>query len=191
MRLLACLALPVTLMAADPGSDGVQIDRFNNMLVVSAPADQSGPPASMLSQRMTVDFQDTSIADVAELLRKTTSFNIVVSPELLARGASVTLTAKDMELGNLLNWIKTVSGVHYGWLNHALYFADKPLAGPVRMKVYDVSDLVMSIPNFPGPDMDIPAAGGTGARLISPVADPQPNMTTDELVELLQKHIQK
>jgi len=191
MRLLACLTLPLTLMAADPGDDQVHIDRFNNMLVVSAPAEQSGPPASMLSQRMTVDFQDTSIADVAELLRKTTSFNIVVSPELLARGASVTLTAKDMELGNLLNWISTVSGVHYGWLNHALYFADKPLTGPVRMKVYDVSDLVMSIPNFPGPDMDIPAAGGQGARLIAPVADPQPNMTTDELIELLQKHIQK
>lgn len=194
MRLFACLSLPLTLFAADPAADGVQIDRFNNLLVVTAPAEQSGPPASILSQRMTVDFQDTSIADVAELLRRTTALNVVVAPELLARNASVTLTAKDMELGNLLNWISTVSGVHHGWLNHALYFADKQLDGPKRMRVYDVSDLVMNIPNFPGPELDIPQTSGGGAAngafLSAPQQDAQPNMTTDELVELLQKHVQ-
>lgn len=188
MRLAAlCLSLPLTLAVAADGD--VRFDRYRNMLVVTAPAEQAGPPASILSQRMTVDFQDTDIADVAELLRSTTGLNVVVSPELLSRGTTVTLTAKDMALGNLLGWISTVSGVHHGWLNHALYFADKPLAGPTRMRVYDVSDLVMSVPNFPGPDLSIPEAGGTGARIIAPAADPEPAMTTDELVELLEKHV--
>lgn len=188
MRLFACLTLPLAVAcAADTGS--VQIDRFNNLLVVTAPAEQSRPPAAVLTQRMTVDFQDTSISDVAELLRRTTSLNIVVAPDLIARNASVTLTAKDMELGNLLNWISTVGGIHHGWLNHALYFSDQPIQGPVTRRVYDVSDLVMAVPNFPGPEMQIPDSSGNGVKILAPVADPEPTITTDELVDLLRKQI--
>jgi hypothetical protein len=191
MRLSAtCLLLSIALTAAADAAENVTIARYNNTLVVTAPAEQAGPPAAILAQRLTVDFQDTSIADVAELLRSATALNVVVAPELLARNATVTLNAKDMELGNLLNWISTVGGVHYGWLNHALYFADKALEGPTRTRVYDVSDLVMSVPNFPGPDLTIPQGDGGGAHIIAPLAEPEPAMTTDELVDLLEKHIQ-
>lgn len=188
MRLLVACLITAVLGVAEAA---VHIDRYNNLLVVSAPAEQSGPPAAILSRRLTVDFQDIGIADVAELLRQTTGLNVVVAPELLVRNASVTLAAKDMELGHLLKWITTVGGVHHGWLNRALYFADKPLAGQMRMRVYDVSDLVLAVPHFPGPELSIPQADGRGTALVfPPLTEPQPTMTTDELVDLLQKHVQ-
>jgi len=78
MRLLAaCLAAPLALAAAD--SD-MRITAYCTSLVVTAPADQEVPPAGILSQHMTVTFQDTSIADVAEFLRRATALNVVVAP---------------------------------------------------------------------------------------------------------------
>jgi len=191
MRLLAaCLVVaPLALIAAD-GENGVKITHYNITLVVTSPADQAGPPASILSQLLTVDFKDTPISDIADFLRKSTALNVVVAPELVARNACVTLSAKNMELGNLLKWIKTTGGIRYGWANHALYFSDKPIEGRSVTKLYDVTDLVLPITDFAGPELAFNGGGAaSGGWVLMTPQEPaaQNTATIESLVELLEK----
>lgn len=184
--LLACAA---GLTAA--GSDEVSIATYRNTLVVTAPAgsDSAALDASLI-QRVTVDFQDATIAEVAEFVRRTSSLNVVVAPELLAQGAPITIKAQDMELGNLLKWVDRVGGLHHGWLHGALYFGAQPIRGEPRTMVLDVSDLVLPVRHFPGPDLSIPQNGNRNGVAIMPITEPeQPVPTVDELAQLIERQV--
>lgn len=181
----AFLALPLAAMAAEPLH---RIARYDNLLVVSAPAPSAGLRAGLLRQRLSVAFQDTPMAEVADLLREATGLDVVVAPGVLARGAPLTLTARDMELGNLLDWIRTLGRVHVGWTDGALYIADEAPRAAQVTRVYDVSDLTMTIRDFPGPDLAIPT-DRAGAALIPALPEERSAPTADDLVELIERVI--
>ena len=188
-RLAAALLLlaPLALTAAEPAGHTIAV--YNNLLLVTAPAPAKQLPAGLLRQRLTVDFQDTPMNEVADLLRGATGLNVVVAPGVLASGQSLTLAAKDMELGHLLKWVRTIAKVDVGWVDGALYLSDVALRAPQATRVYDVSDLTMTIADFPGPDLSIPASGGQGAVLVPALPDERAAPTAEDLVALIEKVI--
>ncbi len=188
MRLL----IPILACVAAAWAAEVSIGQWNSMLVVSAPdgADISRL-GGRLDQRVTLDARDQPLNETADFLRSVTGLNIVVAPALLANPPLVTMQVRDMALGNLLTWLQRVTGVHAGFVSGALYLSDQPVAGSVRTRLYDVSDLAMPIRDFPGPDLSVPQPGGTGCVFLPPV-EPEAGPTRydlDQLTELLNRFV--
>ena len=193
MRTLAAFALAVApcltqALAAAEGDGEVAIGHWGHSLIITAPTGAGdinlGP---RMQQRLTVDFVDASIADVAEFLRGATQCNIVVDPKVLVAGPVVTLKASNIELGALLHLVTQMTKLHMGFVDGAIYISQEAYQGATRTKLYDVSDLMLPLRNFPGPDMDIPEPGGQGAHLQPPVAEDTPPATIDEVEDLLRK----
>jgi hypothetical protein len=107
-----------------------------------------------------------------------------------ALNSTITLKAADMSLGNVLTWVKTLAGIHIGFIHGAIFLSDKEIAGDTVTRMYDVSDLVLVLKDFPGPELALNAPsgmGGGGAKLLMPAPTTQTSPTTDELVEMIKK----
>jgi hypothetical protein len=183
------LAAPLQAASAD---SGMTISRWNNTLIVTAPGGDAGGVrlTAGLTQKVTVDFKEASIESVADFLRQITGANIVVAPGVAALGTTITLKAADMSLGNVLTWVKTLAGIHIGFIHGAIFLSDKEIAGDTVTRLYDVSDLVLVHKDFPGPELAMSAPsgmGGGGAKLLPPMETTQTAPTTDELVEMIKK----
>jgi hypothetical protein len=103
-------------------------------------------------------------------------------------GVSVNFRASNMEVGNILSWINQTAKVHVDWIDGARFFSDQPAKRPQVMKMYDVSDLVMKIPDFPGPEISIPQGRGD-VIFTMPEDRPDSAPTHDELIDLLESVI--
>ncbi len=183
------LVVPFALSLATAGeSDAVAIELTGTRLAVSAP-DESLPKAARqrLDQRISVDFNEVPLNEVAAFLAKVSAINLVLTPELLAQPPSVTLKADGITLGNALNWIATLTRVRWGWRDEAFYFSDRKLPAPRVVKFHEVADLLRPVPNFPGPDLSLPEPGGSGILVMPPIAEPVAPPTGDELVDLVRK----
>ncbi len=199
MRALPALALLAPLLAAPlaaataaSADSGMSISRWGNTLMVTAPGGDAGGArlTAGLSQKVTVDFKEASIESVADFLRQITGANIVVAPGVTALGTTITLKAADMSLGNVLTWIKTLAGIHIGFIHGAIFLSDQEIAGNTVTRMYDVSDLVLVLKDFPGPELALTAPSGmgnAGAKLLPPMETTQTAPTTDELVEMIKK----
>lgn len=183
MRLLATLLI-VPVVSLTAATSEHTIVAYRDLLLVTAPAPSAQLPPGVARQRLSVDFRDTPLSEVAELLRRATGLNVVVAPALLAADRGLTFTARDMELGHLLGWIRTVAAVHVGWVDGALFIADQPPRAAQVTRAYDVGDLTMTVRDFPGPELAIPRDAG-GAAVIAP-ADERPAPTAEDLVSLIE-----
>ncbi|MBA3709946.1 MAG: hypothetical protein H0W83_14140 [Planctomycetes bacterium] len=192
MRLLvlaACLSASSLGIAAD---DPVVIDHWGNMLMVTAPSGPGDPAmANRMGEKITVEFQDTPISEVVDFLRKVSSSNFVCDPTVIASNKTVTLKADKMELRNVLSFVTSLTHIHAGFLHGAVYLSEKPIVGESRTVLYDVSDLVMPIKDFAGPELAFNAssgAGGIGCVFKTVEEDDHRTTTIDDLAELVRKH---
>lgn len=187
------MRIPALMLAAAAclAADGVSVSQWNGMLVVSAPAasgiDRLG---GRLDQRITLDAREQPLPETADFIRAVTGLNVVVAPALLAKPPLISLTVKDMALGNLLRWIERTAGVHAGYVRGALWFSDQPVAGATVTRIYDVRDLRMIAPDFPGPELGIPQPGGTGSIVIAPITpSDKPHYDLDEVQKLIEQFV--
>ena len=180
----ALLLTPLALVAAEPA--GHSITAYNNLLLVTAPAPAQQLPAGLLRQQLTVDFEATPMSEVADFLRRASGLNVVVAPGVLAAGTTLTFRARDMEFGHLLNWVRTIAKVDVRWTDGALYITDDVSSVAQITRVYDVSDLTMTIRDFPGPELAIPANGGQGALLGPAPQEERASPTAEDLVALIE-----
>jgi hypothetical protein len=176
------LIVPCVAMAAEPA--GHAIVAYRDLLLVTAPAPAAQLPPGLARQRLSVDFRETPMSEVAEFLRHATGLNVVLVPADLGDRA-VTFTATDMELGHLLRWIRTVGRVHIEWLDGALAISESSARPAAVTRAYDVSDLTMTIRDFPGPDVAIPT-GSNGAVLIAEPVNGRPTPTAEDLAALIE-----
>ncbi|MBA3938243.1 MAG: hypothetical protein H0X38_12330 [Planctomycetes bacterium] len=193
-----CALLAITASAYAASAPQLSIARFGNALLVTAPGEPAGAAAMAghLHQRVTVDFKDERVEDVIETLRQLSGLNFVVLPA--ATGANVpavSLKASDMELGNVLTWVQTLTGLHVSYLDGAVVVADKPLAAASTTRMYDISDLTLPIQDLPGPELAFNAGGmqgkgGAGGLFGTPKDDTGSRApSSDEIVELLKKTV--
>jgi hypothetical protein len=183
----ALTLLPGLILAAE---DEPAIGHWGNYLMVTAPADTAdGRAVLALKQRVTVDFVDLPLSEVAAFLRQVSSVNIALDPSLQAANSTVTFKAKDMELGTVLKWITQLTRTHMGFVDKVVVLSQEPLKGATKTTLYDVSDLVMPVQDFPGRELAYNAgASGAGGILWGPSTnEPHPTTTVEELEDLLRK----
>jgi type II secretory pathway component GspD/PulD (secretin) len=117
-----------------------------------------------LEQRVTFEFSDTSFDDVVNFLRQVTGVTIVTAPDVVAAGAgTVTLKVKDMRFGDALKWILELTNLKMALQDQAIFISKQPITGSVVLRMYDVTDLVSPVKDFPGRELAYNAgAGGAG-----------------------------
>ncbi|MBN8524229.1 MAG: hypothetical protein J0M02_02710 [Planctomycetes bacterium] len=142
--------------------------------------------ANQLEQEITLDFQDTDLADVVSFLQRVTNANMVLDPRVLANAPPpVTLRVERMKLKFVLDFIMRITGLKYTLRNEAIYISNEAgTRGDLFMKLYDVRDLTHAMASFPGPSLNIPKPGGMGSTLLPPIEDPEPPQT-DEFIEII------
>ncbi len=191
MRTLLMLCVAGTFAtAADTatvsGSSTISIGVWNNQLIVTAPAsDARSLPGG--DQRMTVDWRDVTLEEATTALRGMTNLNIICLPGIAEQ--RLTLTVKNMPLNNVVTWMATLTGVHTSYQREALVFSPTAIEGASVTRLYDVSDLIAPLQNFPGPELSIPEPGGKGA-MITPSAEPARAATDpEELADFLRRQV--
>lgn len=194
MRRLAALALALAAAHA-AAADGVRarvVHVGRPVLLVTAP--QVSDPAAAeprLRALVTTDFRDADIDEVADFFRRTTGADIVVDPAArLAGSPPITLAVSDMRAATALGWAVRQAGLHLGWLHGAVYISPEPVRGASTTRLYDVSDLVSPVRDFPGPELALTAPGGGGIDLFgqagaAPVGEPP--TTAEELAALIEE----
>lgn len=149
-----------------------------------------------LNQRITFEFQDQALEDVINFLRQVTGTTIVVAPDVAAAGGgTVTLKVKDMRFGDALKWILELTNLKMALQNQAIFISSEPIVGAVALRMYDVTDLVSPVRDFPGREMAFNAgAGGGGAGggfslFKMDAAEEAPAVDPEELVEFIQNNV--
>jgi len=148
-----------------------------------------------LNQRITFEFQDTALEDVINFLRQVTGTTIVVAPDVAAAGGgTVTLKVKDMRFGDALKWILELTNLKMALQNQAIYISSQPIVGAVALRMYDVTDLVSPVRDFPGRELAFNAgAGGGGGGGFSlfkmDAATDAPAVDPEQLVEFIRNNV--
>jgi hypothetical protein len=180
--LLVAWALPLGAAESDP----VHIDRWGSTLIITAPAGStSGAAAAGAGERISVDWTDTSLVDAVADLRQRTDATLIIDPAVQARASAITLHAQDMALGSVLHWLAILGKTHCSYVDEAWYFSDRSVPAASVTRLYDVSDLVMTPPDFPGPELVLAGlrpAAAPPARADQPAAD-----QIDQLVALINR----
>ena len=144
--------------------------------------------SNQLEQEITLDFQDTDLADVVSFLQRVTNANMVLDPRVAAAAPPpVTLRVERMKLRFVLDFIMRITGLKYTLRNEAIYISNEQgTRGDLFMKIYDVRDLTHAMASFPGPSLEIPEPGGTGSQLLPPI-EPDTTPETGEFMEIIQQ----
>jgi type II secretory pathway component GspD/PulD (secretin) len=119
-----------------------------------------------MTQPISFSFADTSFDDVVAYLRQVTGNNIIIDPGVTAgNGVSpITLKVDQMHFGDALKWILELTNLHMALQDHAIYISNKPVTGSIVLKMYDVTDLISPVRDFPGRELAYNAGGSGGAR---------------------------
>jgi type II secretory pathway component GspD/PulD (secretin) len=147
-----------------------------------------------MSQRITFEFQDQSFEDVVNFLRQVTGVNIVIAPEVTAAGAggTVTLKVKDMRFGDALKWILELTNLHMALQDQAIFISNKPVTGAIVLKMYDVTDLISPVRDFPGRELAYNAGGGSGSGInmfANNAQEDTKGVDPAELVDFIRKNV--
>jgi hypothetical protein len=185
--LLTALLSASALPAADLlGRPDVTVGMWHGMMVVQAPASQAHPLPGA-EQRVTVDWREQSIAEVAEFLRVACRINVICLPGTADR--TVTLAVQQMPVATLIRWIERQSGVVVNWQDQALTFSLTPITGPTVMRLYDVRDLTMPLQDFPGPELAFSSDGTAVGKMPAPVA--RAGTDGEELADFIRQQLLK
>lgn len=188
---LSALVIPLVTTSLSAADGEMSIARWGGALLVTAPggAAPSRAMAARLNQRVTVDFKDSPIDEVADFLRSVSGANLVLAPAVTASGTTVTLKATSMSLGNVLHWVTKMTNTHIGYIHGAIYLSDKPIEEASVTRIYDISDLTMPLKDFPGPELALSSGdqGGGGALFMPPTESANAAPTHDEIVEIIKK----
>ncbi len=143
---------------------------------------------NQLEQEITLDFQDQDLTEVVGFLQKYTNANIVLDPKVIAAAPPpITLKVEKMKLTNVLAFIMKLTSLNFTLRDEAIYISNaEGLRGDVQMKIYDIRDLTHAMQSFPGPDLDIPEPGGTGATLLPPIETGE-KQETSEFIDIIKK----
>jgi type II secretory pathway component GspD/PulD (secretin) len=88
-----------------------------------------------------------------------------------------------------LEWILKLAGLDYELRDNAVFISTPENLKPdVRMIIYDVQDLTLQIPDFPGPEMDLQAAQAGQLPVFAPQAQ-APTTTAQTIVDMIKTRV--
>jgi len=156
------------------------------------------------AQEVSFVWDENSLEEVIDFLRRTTGVNYVVQPEALVDPSIPPITLRGtMKLGTILDWIVELTDLQMAIRNEAVYFSTERIQGDMVVRMYNVTDLITPVTNFPGPDLAYNAAsGGTGGFDLFGGGggggfgggfggdDEEGSISPDELQEMIQTNVQ-
>ncbi len=151
-----------------------------------------------LNQKISVNFEDVSIEDAILFLRQTTGTTIILAPDVTAV-PPVKFKIENMSFREVIKWILEGSSLKMALQNEAIYISSQPIVGAIALRMYDVTDLMSPVQDFPGKELAISGAGGGGASgggafnlFKADAAKPDAGGSTpDELIKFIKDNIAK
>lgn len=145
--------------------------------------------------RIDLDFTDANLYDIIEFIREFAKINIEIHPDVKKEGIAdkkITFQMKELVLKSVLKLLLRQYGLDYAFEDRVLIITKPEIAeGQPVLEVHDVRDLLQTIRDFPGPDLELSAgaAGGqTGATFGAEQAE-KPVVTQEQLLALIKENI--
>jgi len=184
------------LTLGDSDAKGVSVAQWGNYLMVTAPTtgEHDAIWAQRLSQSLSGDFKDSALSEVADFLRHASDCAIVIDPELRVDDPHLTFTFDHMTLGNVLHWVTQLTGTSFATVDGAIFLSKKPYVGASKTTLYDVSDLTMTIKDFPAKELayNQGSGGSRGIKLMGTQDDdPSKTESVDDLANFVRQTIAK
>ncbi|MBN2714149.1 MAG: hypothetical protein JXR97_17150 [Planctomycetes bacterium] len=109
-------------------------------------SDETRKVRQRLQQRYTLDFEQQDATEVLQQLRHLSGINIIYNPGPTVSVPPITLSVNEMRMDNILNWIMTITGLHYEITDGVVHITSaEELQGGVMTEVYDVRDLIRAV----------------------------------------------
>jgi len=190
MRTICCALL--ALAAVGHAAEEPSVTVWGNYIIVSAPDVSSSPELrARLDQTVTVDFVDINLTDAITFLRRVSGVNFVIGNDVRANDPVFTLQLKEVPLSDALTWIRRLTRVDYHLVDEAVFFTNERIQGSMVTKLYDVSDQVMPIRDFAGPELSLSGAqaGGGAFNVFEEVGGNEPEFTTEDLADIIRDQV--
>ncbi|MDA3960424.1 MAG: hypothetical protein PF961_06515 [Planctomycetota bacterium] len=114
-----------------------------------------------LEQEVSFVWEENSMEEVIDFLRRTTGVNFVIAREVYADANVPPITLSGtMRLKTVLNWIQQLTRLQMAIRNEAIYFSTDEVEGDVVVRLYSITDLISPVIDFPGPELAYNQSGG-------------------------------
>lgn len=124
------------------------------------------------NENAVLEMDEVGLEQLVENIRDRVGVNVVMDGRAIDRGIrngtvrpTITLKVDDMTLKNALNWICRLSGLTWTLKDEAIFITtpERVSRSEFTMKVYDIRDAIVPVPDFPAPPV---AFGKTGEALM-------------------------
>ncbi len=112
-----------------------------------------------LEKKVNFEFVQAPLSAAINFLQQVSDVNMIIDPAVKAGGEKpITLKMTQASLKLALDWILKLAGLDYELRDNAVFISTPNNLRPdTKMQIYDIQDLILAIPDFPGPDMDLQA----------------------------------
>ncbi len=116
------------------------------------------------ASRVTVDFRDTTLQEVARFVQAVAGFNVIVAPAVQAKAGDglprVTLNLRGVTLRQVVDLAARFTETKLRYEGGILEFTTPEAArGKPVLRVYSIADVTLPLRNFPGPDLNLHPSG--------------------------------
>lgn len=147
--------------------------------------------------RIDLDFADASLSDIIDFIREYAMLNIEISQEVRQEGIAdkkISFQVKGLVLKSVLKNLLANYGLDYTFENNLILITTPQLAaGKPTLQVHDVRDLLRTLTDFPGPDLELKDVTDVGAGMGAAFATeepPPPAITAEQLKQLIMDSIE-
>ncbi len=142
-----------------------------------------------LEKKVNFEFVQAPLSEAINFLQSVSEVNMVLDPAAKTGGErQITLRMNQATLSLALEWILKLAGLDYELRDNAVFISTSDNLRPeVRMLIYDVQDLTLQIPDFPGPEMDLQANAGN-VPIFTP-APQAPATTTASIRDMITQRV--
>jgi type II secretory pathway component GspD/PulD (secretin) len=143
-----------------------------------------------LEKKVNFEFVQAPLSEAINFLQSVSEVNMVLDPAAKAGGErQITLRMNQATLSLALEWILKLAGLDYELRDNAVFISTPDNLKPdVKMLIYDVQDLTLQIPDFPGPETDL-QANAAGALPVFAPPPAAPTTTTQSIVDMIKNRV--
>ncbi|MHC4917057.1 MAG: hypothetical protein ACYTGB_16380, partial [Planctomycetota bacterium] len=143
-----------------------------------------------LEKKVNFEFVQAPLTEAINFLQQVSDVNMIIDPAVKAGGEKpITLKMTQASLKLALDWILKLAGLDYELRDNAVFISTPDNLKPeTKMVIYDIQDLILAIPDFPGPEMDL-MANQAGQLPVFNAAPPQAQNDEAAIVEMIKQRI--
>ncbi len=158
------------------------------------PLDQ-GILNQMREQKINLSFTDAPLTDVVAFLREFTGLNIIIDSAQIPTPSDlrITLRVEDLPFDNVLGLVARMHNLAYKVEDGVVFITTaESLQRETVLELYDVQDVTVTIPDFPGPEISLVSGDeGAGGAVATEGEAPTAGLNPEELTNLIKDNIAK